>query len=69
MDLIDWNALFSNFLWILALGWLLAIVSMARWEAYQKGTKTGKQLSPAGISDPIKPGRAAFLFGVGSGSR
>ena len=65
MDLIDWNGLFSNFLWMLALGWLLAIVSMARWEAYQKGTKTGKQLARPGYQIQLNLGGLLFCLGLG----
>lgn len=65
MDLIDWNALFSNFVWILAVAWLLAIVSMARWEAIQKGSKTSAQLNQPKYQIQLNLGGLLFCLGLG----
>ena len=65
MNLINWNALFSNFLWVLALGWLLAVVSMARWEAQQNGSKLGKQLDLPKYQLRLNLGGLFFCLGLG----
>ncbi len=65
MDLIDWNALFSNFLWIIALAWLLAVISMARWEAHQLDRKLGSQLEQPKHQLRLNLGGLVFCLGLG----
>jgi hypothetical protein len=65
MNLIDWNALFSNFLWILALAWLLAVVSMARWQAHELGIKLGKLLDEPKHQVRLNLGGLVFCLGLG----
>lgn len=44
MSLINWNSLISNTIWILALAWLLAVLSMSLWSAHENDRKLTQEL-------------------------
>ena len=67
MSLLDFPSIISNFIWILALAWLLVVVSMARWQAHQHGRELREQLDQPLQQIQLNVGRFAFLSGHGSG--
>ncbi len=65
MSLIDFNSLISNFLWILAIAWLLTVISMARWVAHQRGRKLWEQLNQTTQQLQLLIGGLFLCLGIG----
>jgi len=65
MSLIDFPSLISNFIWILALAWLLVVVSMARWEAHRLGIRLREQLDKPVPQVHLNVGGLLFCLGMG----
>ncbi|MHB8132793.1 MAG: hypothetical protein ACYDH1_01105 [Anaerolineaceae bacterium] len=65
MSLIDFPSLISNFIWILALAWLLVVVSMARWEAHRLSIRLREQLDKSTQQVQLNVGGLLFCLGMG----
>lgn len=65
MSLIDLNSVISNFIWILAIAWLLSVISMARWTAQQRGRKLGEQLNQPSEQLRLMVGGLILCLGLG----
>ena len=65
MSLLDFPSIISNFIWILALAWLLVVVSMARWQAHQHGRKLRELLDQPLQQIQLNVGGLLFCLGMG----
>lgn len=65
MSLIDLNSVISNFIWILAIAWLLSVISMARWTAQQRGRKLSEQLNQPSEQLRLMVGGLILCLGLG----
>jgi hypothetical protein len=63
MNLINWNSLISNTIWILALAWLLAVLSVAYWSAQTNNRKLIVELDRPERQMQLNLG--GMLFSVG----
>jgi hypothetical protein len=63
MNLINWNSLISNTIWILALAWLLAVLSMSIWSARENDRKLSTELDRPNRQMQLNLG--GMLFSVG----
>lgn len=64
MNLINWNSLISNTIWILALAWLLAVLSMAYWSAQTNQRKLGQELDRPNRQIQLNLGGMFFCVGL-----
>jgi hypothetical protein len=65
MSLIDVPSLISNLIWILALAWLLAVVSMARWDSDRLHIRLREQLDKPIQQIQLNAGGMLFCLGMG----
>lgn len=64
MSLINWNSLISNAIWIIALAWLLAVLSMAYWSAQTNHRKLGQELDRPNRQIQLNLGGMIFCVGL-----
>ena len=64
MNLINWNSLISNAIWILALAWLLAVLSMAYWSAQNNNRTLSKELDRPQRQMQLNLGGMLFCVGL-----
>ena len=64
MNLIDWNGLLSNTIWIIALAWLLFVISMALWTANNNGRTFSKELDRPYRQIQLNLGGMLFCVGL-----
>ena len=64
MSLINWNSLISNTIWILALAWLLAVISMAIWSARENNRKLSTELDQPNRQMQLNLGGMLFTVGL-----
>jgi hypothetical protein len=64
MSLINYNSLISNTIWILALAWLLAVLSMALWSARENNRKLSVELDQPGRQMQLNLGGMIFCVGL-----
>ncbi len=64
MSLINWNSLISNTIWILALAWLLAVISMAIWSARENNRKLSVELDQPNRQMQLNLGGMLFTVGL-----
>jgi len=64
MDLINWNSLISNSIWIIALAWLLTVVSLSLWSANQKNRTLSKELDQPSRQMQLNLGGMFFCVGL-----
>jgi hypothetical protein len=62
--MIDWYSLFANSLWIVALALALAVISFARWQAYQDDVKLGSVLNRPDWQVPLNIAGVIFCLGL-----
>ena len=67
--MINWYNLFANSLWILALSFLLAILSYTRWEAKRQGKRLRGRLNQPDRSLPLNLAGALFCLGLAATSQ
>ncbi|MDO9087387.1 MAG: hypothetical protein Q7U53_14355, partial [Anaerolineaceae bacterium] len=61
---INWNSLISNTIWILALAWLLAVLSMAYWSAQTNNRKLIAELDRPERQMQLNLGGMLFCVGL-----
>ena len=66
--MIAWYNLFANALWIFALALVLAVLSYARWQAYQDGVKLGAMLNRPGWQMTLNIAGVIFCLGLAAAS-
>jgi hypothetical protein len=64
MNLINWNSLISNATWIIALAWLLYVISMARWTAINNNRGFSKELDRPLRQAQLNLGGMIFCVGL-----
>lgn len=64
MSLINWNSLISNTIWILALAWLLAVLSMSLWSARENDRKLSAELDRPNRQMQLNLGGMLFCVGL-----
>jgi hypothetical protein len=64
MSLINWNSLISNTIWILALAWLLAVLSMSLWSARENNRKLSAELDRPNRQMQLNLGGMLFCVGL-----
>lgn len=64
MSLINWNSLISNSIWILALAWLLAVISISLWSANQNNRTLSKELDRPSRQLQLNLGGMLFCVGL-----
>ena len=64
MSLIPWNSLISNSIWILALAWLLAVISISLWSANQNNRTLSKELDQPFRQMQLNLGGMLFCVGL-----
>ena len=64
MSLINWNSLISNTTWILALAWLLAVLSMSIWSARENNRKLSAELDRPNRQMQLNLGGMLFCVGL-----
>jgi len=64
MNLINWNSLISNTIWILALAWLLAVLSMSLWSARENNRKLSTELDLPQRQMQLNLGGMLFCVGL-----
>jgi len=64
MSLINWNSLISNTIWILALAWLLAVLSMSLWSARENNRKLSTELDLPQRQMQLNLGGMLFCVGL-----
>ncbi len=64
MSLINWNSLISNTIWILALAWLLAVLSMSIWSARENNRKLSAELDHPNRQMQLNLGGMLFCVGL-----
>lgn len=64
MNLINWNSLISNTIWILALAWLLAVLSMSIWSARENDRKLSAELDRPNRQMQLNLGGMLFCVGL-----
>ncbi len=64
MSLINWNSLISNAIWIIALAWLLAVLSMSLWTANNNNRKLNAELDRPNRQMQLNLGGMLFCVGL-----
>jgi len=64
MDLINWNSLISNSIWIIALAWLLSVVSLSLWSANQNHRTLSRELDRPSRQMQLNLGGMLFCVGL-----
>lgn len=64
MNLINWNSLISNSIWVISLSWLLAVLSMAYWSAQTNQRKLGQELDRPNRQVQLNLGGMLFCIGL-----
>jgi hypothetical protein len=67
--MINWYNLFAKSLWILALSFLLAILSYTRWEAKRDGKRLRDRINQPDRSLPMNLAGALFCLGLAATSQ
>lgn len=62
--MIDWNSLISNAIWIIALAWLLTVVSLSYWSAQTNNRKLGQELDRPHRQIQLNLGGMIFCVGL-----
>lgn len=65
MSLINVNSLIANLIWILALAWLLAVISMTRWESHQRARSFREQINEPENQLRLMVGALVLCLGLG----
>ena len=64
MNLINWNSLISNSIWIISLSWLLAVLSMSLWSARENNRKLSTELDRPHRQMQLNLGGMLFCVGL-----
>ena len=64
MNLINWNSLISNAIWIIALSWLLYVISMSLWTANTNNRKLSAELDRPNRQMQLNLGGMLFCVGL-----
>ena len=67
--MIDWYALFTNSLWIVALALALATLGFSRWQARQEQIKLGQVLNRPGWQIALNISGTIFCLGLAATSQ
>ncbi len=62
--MINWNSLLSNAIWIIALSWLLTVISLSYWSAQTQNRKLGQELDLPNRQTQLNLGGMLFCVGL-----